>query len=110
MTQHLDCEQGAANRANDSVDRVPNRVHPWNFISEKFKQIENTGDADNPWVAKDFERLILRRQSDPVEMDCESSGKNGEVKINSSERSKTERDGEQVDSFHGVNYTTQLEG
>jgi hypothetical protein len=45
-----------------------------------------------------------------VEMDCESSGKNGEVKINSGERSKTERDGEQVDSFHGVNYTTQVEG
>src|SRR5207248_11682985 len=64
---------------------------------------ENTGDADDPWVAEDFERLILRRESDPVKMDCEGSGKNGQVKINARERRETERDAEEVQSFHGGN-------
>ena len=33
-------------------------------------------------------------------MDCESSGKNGQVKIYAGERSETERDAEEVQSFH----------
>jgi hypothetical protein len=33
-------------------------------------------------------------------MDCEASGENGEVKINASERGETERDTEQIQSFH----------
>src|SRR5215831_2173012 len=100
MTQHLNRNQSAADRANHGVHRIPNRIHPWNFVGEKFEQIENTGYADDPWVAEDFERLILRRQRDAVEMDGESSGKNGEVKIDARQRSEAEGDGEEIDSFH----------
>ena len=71
------------------------------FCRRKIQQIENTGDADDPRVAEDLERLILRRESDPVKMDCETSRKNREVKINTCERGETERDAEEVQSFHG---------
>ena len=100
MTEHLNRNQSAADRANHGVHRIPNGIDPWNFVGEKFEQIENTGDADDPWVAEDFERLILRRQRDPVEMDGEPSGKNSEVKIDARQRSETEGDGEKIDSFH----------
>ncbi len=37
-------------------------------------------------------------------MDCEASGENGEVKINTCKRGEAEGDGEQIDSFHGRIY------
>jgi hypothetical protein len=36
-------------------------------------------------------------------MDCKPSRKNREVKINTGERSESERNAEQVQSFHGEN-------
>jgi hypothetical protein len=33
-------------------------------------------------------------------MDCEASGKNGEVKVHARERGETESDTEQIQSFH----------
>jgi len=63
-------------RANDSVDRVPGRIEPWNFVGEKFQGIEDARDCDDPRVPEDLERLILRRKDDPVEMDGKSSGEN----------------------------------
>jgi hypothetical protein len=36
-------------------------------------------------------------------MDCEASGKNGQVEINSGECGQAERDAEEVQSFHGEN-------
>src|SRR6266513_5578589 len=36
-------------------------------------------------------------------MDCESSGKNSQVKINTCERGETERDAEEIQSFHEAN-------
>ena len=101
MTEHLNRKQSAADRANHGVDCVPDGIHPWNFIGEKFEQIENTGDADDPRVAEDFQRLILRREIDPVEVDCKPSGKNGQVKINACERGEAERDAEEIKPFHG---------
>ena len=104
MTEHLNCEQGAADRANHGVHRVPDGIHPWNLIGEKFEKIENTCDADDPGIAQDFEGLILLCQCDPLEMDGQPSGKNSEVKINAGQRSETERDGEQVNLFHVEKY------
>ena len=100
MTEHLDREQCAADRANDGMDGVPDRIDPWNFVGAKFKEIENAGDANNPRVAKNLERLILRRQMDPVKMNRKSSGENGKVKIKASESRKAERDREKIQSFH----------
>jgi hypothetical protein len=39
-----------------------------------------------------------------VKMDCETSRKNGQVKINAGERSKPECDAKNIDSFHGEIY------
>ena len=77
---------------------------PREFYPRKIRAIENTGDADDPLVAEDFERLILRRESDPVKMDCKARGKNSQVKINPCERGETERNAEDVQSFHGEIY------
>src|SRR4029077_891747 len=97
MTEHLDCEQGAADRANDGVDRVPDRIYPRNFICEEFEEIENTSDRDDPRVTEDLERLVLWRQSDPVKMDCKSGDKNGQVKIDTRKRRETESHGEEIE-------------
>ncbi len=104
MAQHLNREQSTADRANHCMYRVPDGIHPRNFIGKKFEEIENTGNADDPRVTEDFERLILRRESDPVEMNGEPSGKNREVKIDAGERSQAERDSEQIESFHVEKY------
>ena len=82
MTEDLNRKQRAADWANHGVDGVPDRIDPWNFIGEKFEQIENAGNANDPRIAQDFERLIPGRQSYPVKMDCKPSRKDGEVKIN----------------------------
>ena len=104
MTEHLNCKQSAANRTNDSVNNIPGGVDPWNFIGEKFEEIENTGDCDDPRVAEDLERLILRRQSDPVKMDGESTDENREVKIDAGERGEPESDSKQVKFLHEGKY------
>ena len=108
MTEHLNREQNAADRANHSVHRVPDGIHPWNFISKKLEEIENTGDGDYPRVREDFERLILWRESNPVKMDCESGDKNCQIKIDAGQRGETERDGEQVKLFHARNICVNL--
>jgi len=96
----LNCEQSAADRANHGVHRVPDGIHPWNLVGKKFEKIEDTCDANDPGIAQDFEGLILRRQRDPLEMDGQPSSKDSQVKINTRQRSETERDGDKIHSFH----------
>ena len=100
VAEYLNCEQRAADRANNGVDRVPDRIYPWDFIGEKFEEIENTSDRDDPRVAEDFQRLILWRQSDPVKMDGESGNENGQVKIDAGERGQTESDSKKIKLLH----------
>jgi hypothetical protein len=110
MTQHLNREQSTADRANHGMHRVPDGIYPRNFVGKKFEEIENTGNADDPRIAEDFERLILRRESNPVEMNGEPSGKNSEVKVDASEGSQAQRDSEQIKSFHGANIQPRSKG
>ena len=100
MAQHLNREQSTADRANHGMHRVPDGIHPRNFVGKKFEEIENTGDGDYPRVREDFERLILWRQSDPVKMDCESGNENGQVKINTCKRSKPKRHSKKIKLLH----------
>jgi len=96
MAEHLDRKQSAAYRPNESVHGVPGRVEPWNFIGEKFQEIKNAGDGDDPWVSKNLQRLILRRQSDPMEMDRKPGSENRKIKIDAGERSQTESHGKEI--------------
>src|SRR5471030_3135303 len=91
MAKHLDREQRAANRPDDGVNGVPGRIHPRDFIREKLEEIENARDRDDPRMAQDFERMIVRRQDDPVLIDREAGYEDGEVKIDPGETSQAER-------------------
>ena len=101
MAENLNREQSAANRANHGVNGIPRGVDPWNFVGEEFEEIEYTGDRNNRRVAQDFERLIGRRERDPVEMDGQSGDENGEIEVDPGQASQAERDGKKVEPFHG---------
>ena len=108
MTEHLDREEGAADRPNNGVDRVPDCVDPRNFVREKFEEIENASKNDDERVAEHLERLISRGQRDPVEMNGEATRKNRQVKINAGESSESERYAEEIQAVHVKNYETGL--
>ena len=55
MAEHLNREQGAADRANDGVNSIPSRIHPRDFVGEKLEEIENARDRNDPRMAQDFE-------------------------------------------------------
>ena len=103
MTEHLNGKQCAADRTNDRVHCVPNGVDPRDFISEKFQEIQNAGNCDDPWVTEDLERLVLRRKRDPMKVNCEAGDENSQVKINPGERGKTESDRKKIEFLHGEN-------
>src|SRR5216684_7548791 len=104
MAQHLNGKQRAANRADHGVDGVPGGINPGNFVREKFEKIKNARDGDDHGIAQRFERLISRRERDPVEMDGEAGDENGEVEINASETSQAESDAEEMKFFHARKY------
>ena len=101
MSENLKGDQRATDRADDGVNCVPRGVDPGNFVGEKLEQIQNAGDDDDPGLAENFERLVARRERDPMEMDREASNENGEIKIDAGEAGEAERDGDGVESIHG---------
>src|SRR5258708_31088188 len=102
MAEHLDREQRAADRTDDRVDGVPGGIDPRHFVGEKFQDIEDARDRDDPGLAEDFERLVLRRERDPMEMNREAGDENSEVKIDAREAGEPERHAQEVESIHGA--------
>ena len=100
VTQHLNREQGAANRTDHGVNCVPGGIDPGNFVGDKFEKIKDAGDNDNRRMAEYFERLIGRRERDPVEMNRQTGRENREVEVDPRQRSKAERDAEKAELFH----------
>src|SRR5204863_5979409 len=100
MTKHLDRQERAADLPNHGVNRVPGTVDPRDFIGQELEEIKDTSNGDDDRIAQHFERLIRRRQGDPVEMNGKAGGENGEVKINPGEASQTERDPEKINFLH----------
>ena len=76
MPKHLNGKQSAANRTNNGVDGIPGGVDPWNFVRKKFEEIKNASDGNNYRITQHFERLIGRRERDPMEMNGEAGGEN----------------------------------
>jgi hypothetical protein len=101
MPEQLNGEQCAADWANDSVNGVPGGIDPRDFVGNKFQEIENASDGDDHGIAEDFERLIRGCESDPVEMNGQTGGENGEVKIDPGEAGESERHPEKMHFFHG---------
>lgn len=100
MTEHLDREERATDRADHSVNGVPGGIDPWNFVSEKFQEVENARDTDDDRMAEDFERLVGGRENDPVLVDGETGRENREVKVDAGEAGEAERDTEKVEPLH----------
>ena len=100
MAEHLNREERAADRPDDGVNGVPGRIDPRDFVREKFEEIENARDRDDPGMAEDFERLIVRREDDPVLVYRQAGDEDGEVKIDPGETGQAERNAQKVESFH----------
>ena len=83
------------------MNGIPRGIDPRNFVGEEFEKIENAGDRNNRRMAQDFERLIGRRERDPVEMDGQSSDENGEIEVDAGQASQAERDCKEIEPFHG---------
>ena len=103
MAKHLNCKERAANGPNHSVNGIPHRIDPRDFIGKELQEIENAGDGDDPRITKDLKRLVLRRQGDPVKMNSQAGGENCQVKVDPRKRGETERDGKQIQSLHEKN-------
>ena len=84
------------------MDRVPRGIEPRDFVGKKFQDVEDTGNGDNPRLAEDFERLVIRRERDPMEMNGEARGENREIKIDPGEAGEPERHAQEVESIHGA--------
>ena len=92
MAKHLNCKKRAADRPNHSMNGVPGRIDPGDFIGKEFQEIEDAGDGDDPRVAENLKRLVRRRQGNPMKMDSEAGGENRQVKVDARKRRETERD------------------
>ena len=103
MTKHLNCKERAADRPNHSMNGIPRRIDPGNFIGKEFQEVEDAGDGDDPRVAENLKRLVRRRQGNPMKMDSEAGGENRQVKIDPRKCGETERNGKQIQSLHRKN-------
>ncbi len=100
MAEHLNGEQRAADWPDDGVHRVPGRIDPRDFVREKFEEIKDARDGDDPGMAEDFEGMVVRRENDPVLIDGEAGDEDGQVKIDPGQTGQAERDAQKVESFH----------
>ncbi len=100
MAEHLNGKQRAADRTNNGVDGVPGGIDPRDLVGEKFEEIQNARDGDDDRLAENVERLISRRERDPMEMDRHTGRENRQVKVDASERGESERDTEKIQSIH----------
>ncbi len=104
MPQHLDPKERAADWPNHSMDGVPDRIDPRNFVGAKLEEIENARDRDNPRIPEHAQRLVIGRERNPMEMDGETRHENGEIQIDACEGGETERHSKKIEPFHAGKY------
>ena len=103
MAENLNGKQRAADRPDNGVNGVPGGIDPRNFIGKKLQEIEHAGDRDDGGMAEDFERLILRRERDPMLIHRQAGDEDGQIKIDPGEGGQAECNPEKVELFHGGN-------
>ncbi len=108
MAERLNCEESAADWSNHGMDRVPDRIDPGDFVREKFEDIESAREANDPGIAQDFERLVLRGEGDPVKMNGQTGSEDGQIQVDPGERSQAERHSQKIQLFHNAKYMTEL--
>jgi len=79
-------EQGAAQRPDEGMDGVPRAVDPSYLVGEEFSQRAGGGDADDPVIGEDIERLKLVGQGDPAIFHCDARGEDHEIQPPSREQ------------------------
>ena len=103
VAEHLNGDERAADRPNDRVDCVPGGIEPRYFVGEKFEEIKDAGNDDDPRLAENLERLITGRQRDPMKMDREAGDEDSQVKIDAGEAGQAESYRDRVKTIHGEN-------
>ena len=96
MAEHLNCQQGATDRANDGMHCVPGGIEPRNLVGKKLQKIQNAGNRDDPGIPEGFERLVLRCEGDPMEMDGESGNENRKIKVDAGQAGQTQPDSKKI--------------
>src|SRR5687767_6557878 len=100
MAQRLDGEERPTDWPDNGVNRVPGGIDPGDFVGNKFEDIENAGENDDPGLAENLERLVARGENDPLLVDGQAGDKDGEVKVDAREASEPQRHAQQVEFVH----------
>ena len=100
LPQDANREQRSANRTNDRMDGIPSRVDPRDLVSEKLEEKKRPRDPKNNRLAQYSERLVGRAEHDPMLVDRQAAHKNREIKIETSEAGKAERDTKELQLIH----------
>ena len=82
--------QRAADRPDERVNGVPERVDPRNLVGDELDGVQHQRQADDPVVGED---LILRRQVDPVEPRRQAEDGHGRVEIDARRQRETRASG-----------------
>jgi len=96
MTEDLNGEERAPDWPDNGVNRVPGGIDPRDFVGKKLEGVKDAGDRDDPRFPDDGERLIARRERDPMKVNGQSGGENGELKVNACEAGEAQRDTQEV--------------
>ncbi len=91
-------ENGCGGRANESVEKIPDRVEVRNFVGEKFKDVESDGEAENDGVGEDVEFV---GEMNHVEAFEETESGDGGVKIEAGREAGAEGEGDGLERIHG---------
>ena len=101
--EHAHGEECAADRPDHGMHGVPERIDPRHFVREELHGEEHAGDGDDGRMAEDGELGIALAHVDPLLLDGEARGEDGEIQIDAGERREAERDRERLERVHGRN-------
>jgi len=91
-------ERRAANRPDEGVHGVPQRVHPRDFVGDELDAVQPAGDADHPEAA---EHLKVRRQRHPAKPRRKANERHRRVQIHAGRQRKSEGPPDEGQGFHG---------
>src|SRR5205807_10037091 len=91
-------ENGCSRRANESVEKIPDRVEVRNFVGEKFEDVESDGEAENDRMGEDVKFF---GEMNNVEAFEKAQRGDGGVKIESGGEAGTEGEGDGLERIHG---------
>jgi hypothetical protein len=94
---HREGQQGAAKRADEGVDRIPDRIDPGDLVGEEFHEGGGSGHPHHPGIGKDLQGLEVLGQGQDVEMHGKAGGQRGQVEPPAREQADAAGDAE---DFH----------